>query len=113
MRIGRIHHADIAAFQLQLGWVLFKKIFLLQIAFAIAAQNHVGGGDGKHIGLQFNAVQLVLADMAFLRFIFGLLQHMVHGSNQKSSRATTGVKYAVIGFQIGKFAKQFHNVLGS
>ena len=82
----------------------------MQVTFAVATQNHIGGGDGKHIGLQFDAVQLVFTDIAFFSFFIGFLQHVVHGGNQKACCAAAGVEYRIGRFDVNQFAKELNNM---
>lgn len=113
LTIGRIHHSDGALLLLQLRRILLQEIEVVEIGLAITTENHIGGGDGEHIGLEFDAKELVAFDGTTLLFIGRLTKHIMHGGDEETAGATAGIKHAVGGFQLQQVAEKGGDMLGS
>ena len=84
-------------FELELARILFEKIVIDEIALSVAAQNHIRGRDGEHVGLKLYAMQLFLSNAPLLSVVFCMDQHIVQSCNEKSGSSAAGVEYNILG----------------
>ena len=103
--VGRVHQPDRCALHLHLCRVLDQKVAVFEVAVAIPAQNHIRGGNRKHV-----ALQLLLLDVLSLLVTVGHGKHLVHSGNQESRRAARRVEHYVVRLDVNQITHKVSDV---